>query len=199
MNEAKDIFSMFNLVGCPLLLTCMCIERYLAVMKPVLYLRVRRREYRMAVSAVVWVITLSFCLAMGLKNDIIIMMVPVSIFISFLFLLMLACLGGVVWSLWQQSPALTTGGNQAHCMTPLKRQAVGNVLAIVVPAVMSYFPVLVMFPLVLYKFYLNRAMDSVMCTVFELSRLFPKVGLLIGPLFYISKARQMCCPARGKK
>lgn len=65
MDEASAIFSMFNLIGCPLLLACMCIERYLAVVRPVLYLRVRKWEYRMVVSAVVWVLTLFFCLATG--------------------------------------------------------------------------------------------------------------------------------------
>lgn len=65
VNQAREIFSMFNLVGCPLLLTCMCIERYLAVVRPVLYLRLRKWEYRMAVSAVVWCVTSSFCLASG--------------------------------------------------------------------------------------------------------------------------------------
>lgn len=56
---------MFNLIGCPLLMACMCIERYLAVIRPVLYIRLRKWEYRMAVSAVVWVVTLIFCVAAG--------------------------------------------------------------------------------------------------------------------------------------
>ncbi|KAL7370950.1 hypothetical protein ABVT39_015117 [Epinephelus coioides] len=107
-EEAIEIFSIFNLVGCPLLLTCMCIERYLAVLKPVLYLRVRKWEYRMAVSAVVWALTLSFCVAEGLVGNVI--MLPIAIIISCLFILMLACLGGVVWSLLQQSPTHTAYG-----------------------------------------------------------------------------------------
>lgn len=65
LDDAKDFISMVNLIGCPLLLTCMCVERYLAVVKPVLYLRLRRWEYRMAVSAVVWVITLIFSVTTG--------------------------------------------------------------------------------------------------------------------------------------
>ncbi|XP_041833734.1 G-protein coupled receptor 183-like [Melanotaenia boesemani] len=194
ITEAKDVFSMLNLTGCPLLLACMCIERYLAVVRPILYLRIRRWEYPTAVSAAVWMISLSFCLATGLLKDMVLMMVPVSITISCLFILMLACLRGVVWSLWQQSPALITTGNHAPSVSPLKRRAVGNVLAVVGPAVMVYLPVLVMFPLVLYKFLVNKSLDSVMCTVFELSNLFPKFGVLIGPMFYFSKARQICCP-----
>lgn len=133
-----------------------------------------------------------FLCVTGLINNMAKMMVPVSIIISCLFNIMLGCLGGVVWSLWHQSPAHTTSRPQARCAPPLKRQAVGNVLAVVAPAVVTYLPVLVMFPVVLYKFYCSSTMDAVMCAVFELSQLFPRFGLLIGPLFYLSKAKQMC-------
>lgn len=126
-------------------------------------------------------------------------MVYVSVIISCLFLLMLVCLGGVVRSLWQQSPALVTVGTQPRSASPLKRRAVGNVLAVVIPAVMSYLPVLVLFPVVLYTFYCNNSMNNVMCTVYELSRLFPKFGLLIGPLFYLSKAKKMSCLSGEKQ
>lgn len=65
VEVARESLDMFNLIGCPLLLSCMCIERYLAVVRPVLYLKLRKLEYRVGVSAVVWVITLSFCVATG--------------------------------------------------------------------------------------------------------------------------------------
>ncbi|XP_040886610.1 P2Y purinoceptor 1-like [Toxotes jaculatrix] len=199
MDKARDIFSMFNLIGCPLLLACMCIERYLAVMRPVLYMRVRNWEYRMAVSAVVWAITLSFCLLTFFVADITIIMMAVSVIISCLFFLMLASLGGVVWSLWQQSPAHSTHGNQRRPESPQKRQAVDNVLAVVVPAVISYLPVLVMFPLVLYIYYVENSLERFLCNVLKLSVLFPSFGVLIGPLFYLSKARKMCCLSGTEK
>ncbi|XP_014886051.1 uncharacterized protein LOC106946321 [Poecilia latipinna] len=183
----KDIFSMFNLIGCPLLLACMCIERYGAVVRPVLYLRLSRREYRMAVSGTAWTLTMSFCLAIGLMQDMVRMMVPVSIIISCLFLIMLASLWGVVRSLWLKSSAQ----NQAHGVSSSKRRAASNVLAVMVLSVMSFLPVLVMFPVVLYEYYRHSAINNVMCTLFELSRLFPKSGLIIGPLFYLSKARRI--------
>lgn len=141
---------------------------------------------------------LDFLLCTGLRQDMVQMMVPVSIFISFLFLLMLASLGGVVRSLRQQSPALTMSGNQTHRVSCFKRRALGNVLAVVTPSVMSYLPILVMFPVVLYEFYWNNALSDTMCILFELSRIFPKIGLLIGPLFYLSKAKQMYVLCRMK-
>lgn len=123
----------------------------------------------------------------------VLMMVPVTVIICVLFVLMLACLGAMIWSLQGQSSALIKGGNQGQSSPPLKRRAVENVMGVVIPAVMSYLPILVIFPLVLYKFYWNKAMDNETCIVFELSKLFPKFGLLIGPFFYLSKAKQSCC------
>ncbi|XP_030296307.1 P2Y purinoceptor 1-like [Sparus aurata] len=192
LDVARDVFSMFNLIGCPMLLACMCTERYLAVVRPVLYLKLRKWEYRMAVSTVVWCATLTFCLATGLVNNITFIMIPVSIIDSCLFFLMLACLGGVVWSLWQPSPAHTTIGNQACSQSPFKRRAVGNVLVVVVPAVISYLPVVAMVPLIVYLIYWDIVLEEALCYVFESASMFPRLGLLIGPLFYLSKARQMC-------
>ncbi|XP_034529793.1 P2Y purinoceptor 1-like [Notolabrus celidotus] len=187
---------MLNLIGCPLLLSCMCMERYLAVIRPVLYLKVRKWEYRVAISAVVWVITLSFCMASGTQQNMSLMMMPVSLTISCLFILMITCLCGVIRSLLQQSPAHTTFGNQASSESPLKRRAVVNVLFVVVPSVISYLPVLLMAPFLVYIQYKKRVFSSEICSVFELAELFPRFGLFIGPLFYLSRARQMCCLSR---
>ncbi|XP_060936309.1 hydroxycarboxylic acid receptor 2-like [Limanda limanda] len=161
LEKTENVCSMFNLMGCPLLLTCMCVERYLAVMRPVLYLRVRKWEYRVAVSAAVWAITLVFVVATIFVPDEAIILAPVSIIISCLFILMLLCLGSVIWSLRQQSPALSNNGKQRCTESTLKKQAVRNVLIVVVPAVMSYLPVLML------------------------------LGVFIGPLFYFSKVQQM--------
>nr|XP_019955398.1 PREDICTED: P2Y purinoceptor 1-like [Paralichthys olivaceus] len=193
LEKAAKVCSIFNLMGCPLLLTCMCVERYLAVMRPVLYLQVRKWEYRVDVSAAVWAITLVFVVATILVPDETIILLPVSIILSCLFILMLACLGSVIRSLQQQSPAITTIGKKGCTESTLKRQAVLNVLIVVVPAVISYLPVLVMSPLVLNLFYNNIILDRAMCNVFELYYLFPRLGVFIGPMFYFSKARQMCC------
>lgn len=65
MRQARDVSAMINLIGCPLLLTGMCVERYLAVVKPVLYLNSRKKGHRIALSFGVWCITGFFCVAMG--------------------------------------------------------------------------------------------------------------------------------------
>ena len=122
-----------------------------------------------------------------------VMMVPVSVIISSLFVIMLACLGSMVWALGQQSPAHTTHGNQSRAESPLKRRAVRNVLVVMVPSVIVYCPMLAMLPLYFYVFYGNKPLCRGICYGFELSAIFPRLGVLIAPLFYLSKARQMCC------
>lgn len=62
---ARDVSAMINMVGCPLLLTGMCVERYLAVVKPVLYLKSRKLKHRLALSFAVWCITSMSCVSMG--------------------------------------------------------------------------------------------------------------------------------------
>lgn len=116
-----------------------------------------------------------------------------------LFQVMLACLGGLVRSLWQKSPAQASHGKHARNEPPQRRRAVVNVLAVVVPSVISYFPVLLMAPLVvcLYNGVLLHSLE--VCSVVQLSQLFPNLSVFIGPLFYLSKARQTCCSERQKK
>lgn len=65
LNLATEVGAIINLIGCPLLLTGMCVERYIAVVKPVLYLKSRKWEHRMALSLAVWCITAIFAVAMG--------------------------------------------------------------------------------------------------------------------------------------
>lgn len=111
----------------------------------------------------------------------------------FLFIIMLACLSGLVRCLWQQSPAHTTYGKQAHPESPQKRRAVVNVLAVVVPSVISFLPVLIMSPIVVCLYNGISVEHLEICSVVQLSLLFPKFSVYIGPLFYLSKARRTCC------
>lgn len=107
--------------------------------------------------------------------DVAIIMVPVTIIISWLFIIILACLVGVIWSQQQQSPAHTVRTNQRHSESE-KRQAVGNVLVVVVPSVMSYLPVLVIFPLVVYIYYSDSHCQK-KCVMFW-NYLFCSLGLV---------------------
>lgn len=126
----------------------------------------------------------------GIINDLSDMLAPVCIVISCLFYVMFASLMGVVRSLRQQSPAYTSA-NQAG--SPLKRRAVVNVLMVVVPAVIVYTPVCVMLPLLFLTIYNRLELSRMACVAYQLCQMFPRLGVLIGPFFYLAKAKQIFC------
>ncbi|XP_033845188.1 G-protein coupled receptor 183-like [Periophthalmus magnuspinnatus] len=190
LRRTSDIFI---LIGIPLLLTCMCIERHLAVSHPVLYMKIREKKYRVMVSVVVWVITVGISATSPFVGNIQILL-PVSVIISFLFVVMLLCLGTIVRSLWQTSPAHHDAlGNNNRANSPQKRQAVQSLLFVVVSAILVYLPVLALFPFILYIYNNRRSplSQQAVCNVFQCTVLFPSFGVLIGPLFFFSKAKQM--------
>jgi hypothetical protein len=48
-----------------MLLAVMCLERYAAVARPLVYLRARKWGYKIAISAAVWTVTLIFVMTTG--------------------------------------------------------------------------------------------------------------------------------------
>ena len=59
LAKVVDFFFGFIVTGHPLFQTCICVERYLAVLHPVLFLKYKPLRYRVFVSGLVWVIVLS--------------------------------------------------------------------------------------------------------------------------------------------
>lgn len=126
-------------------------------------------------------------------------MVAICLAECFLFQVMLASLGGLLWFLWQKSPAHASYGKQARNEAPHRRQAVVNVLAVVAPSIMSYVPVSLMAPIVVCLYNGVQLHGLEICSVVQLSEMFPSLAVFIGPLFYLSKARQTWCSKKQKK
>ncbi|CAL8405379.1 unnamed protein product [Arctogadus glacialis] len=170
--------------GCPMLLAVMCVERYGAVARPLVYLRARKWGYKIAVTAAVWTVTLIFSLTTvfkGLEN----IALPMSVLVCVLFMVMLYCLVGLAWSLGQQGPAHPSA-------LPQKRRALKNVLLVIVPAVFAYLPVFFLPPLLGYGW-----PNLVWCNVLEAIFSFPYIGVCIGPMFYYAKFKQVLCGRGG--
>uniref|UniRef100_A0AAV2IVX0 Uncharacterized protein n=1 Tax=Knipowitschia caucasica TaxID=637954 RepID=A0AAV2IVX0_KNICA len=97
----------------------------------------------------------------------------------------------MIWSLGRKSPAHESPGSTHD--SPQKRQAVQSLLIVVVSATLVYLPALALIPMILYIHH-NRGSalsEETVCNVFLCSLLFPRFGVLIGPLFFFSKAKQM--------
>lgn len=71
LMAAMGFFFGFLFVGHPLFQMCICVERYLAVLHPVLFQRYRALTYRAACSAAVWLVALSCCVSSFLLDEVV--------------------------------------------------------------------------------------------------------------------------------
>lgn len=148
----------------------------------------------MALCACAWVLTLAVAL-LGYFATEFTMALPLSVIISGLFLVMLLCLLGIAWVLCQSGP-----GEGSGTSTPLKRRALKNILAVMVPSVLAYSPVVAVVPYI--AVILTKDAGTVttdQCKVVQFLLEFPKFGLFIGPMFYLSRARQATCWTKDKQ
>lgn len=192
-QSVREALFTLNMFGCPLLLTFMCLERCLAVVRPVAYIRLGRWVYRLVLCACAWVLTLAVGLSVYFLG-----LIAVSLYLSFtislLFLLMLLCLLGIVWVLAQSGP-----GEGAGTSVPLKRRALKNVLVVMVPSTVAYSPLVAVVPYMAGITLYSQDISPAQCNVLELLLLFPNFGLFIGPMFYLSRFRKVTCSSKTPK
>lgn len=191
-HSVREALFTLNIFGCPLLLTFMCLERCLAAVLPVAYIRLGRWEYRAVLCGCAWILTLAVGLLVYFLGFVT-MTLPLSATISLLFLVMLLCLLGIVWVLVQNGPGESSGAS-----VPLKRRALKNVLAVMVPSTVAYSPLVAVVPYMsVIKLTMSGTLNSDQCEVLQFLFVFPNFGLFIGPMFYFSRIRQVIC--RGRK
>ena len=128
-----SFFSGFLTVGRPLFQTCICLERYLAVVHPVVFLRYKPLRYRLACSALVWmfVIVLSAFVEMSLSFI---------WFFSVLYLVVLLvhlfCCLSVLRALKRPGP----GEGEREGSSDFKRRAFKIILLILIAMLVTYLP-----------------------------------------------------------
>lgn len=184
----REALFALNMFGCPLLLTFMCVERCLAVVRPVTYIRLGRWWYRLLLCALSWLLTLTVGLLLYFLG-LVAMSLYLSLTISMLFLLMLLCLLGIVWVLLQSGPGEGPGAGGAS----MKRTALQNVVAVMVPSAVAYCPLVAVVPYMAVITLRDKDISPPQCDVLEMLLLFPNLGLFIGPMFYLSRLRRLSC------
>ena len=172
-----DVFFSLIIFTCPFLLASMCVERYVAVARPISYLQLNKPEYRAAWSLLVCALTVIIA-GLLYHFHLFNMLLTLSILSFSFFTVMLACLLGIIWVLCQKNPAQ---GNAD--ISPMKRKALVNVLVVLVPAVLTYSPGFLVF--------FFNTWDTMDCPLLLSLTGVLKFGVFIAPMLYVSRTKSV--------
>ncbi|XP_026089808.1 hydroxycarboxylic acid receptor 2-like [Carassius auratus] len=134
----------FSITGRPLFQCLICIERYLAVVHPVTFLKYKPLRYRVICSIVVWTITLGSCLcSIYILSSFNITGHTWFFMLQFVFFLpiQLFCLVAVLRALKQSGPG--ERGRERTQENHMKRRAFNLILITTVNMVMLYVPIII--------------------------------------------------------
>ncbi|XP_035769285.1 G-protein coupled receptor 4, partial [Neolamprologus brichardi] len=167
----------------PLFLVCICLDRYMAVVHPVLFAGIRDNKIRIGISVLVWALILAYALVKCILGR-----MPVdgvfSGIILFAFALMIFCNISIIWALRHS----VTGKEVMH---PVKKRAFKMVLINLAIIVVNYLPPVALMPFASY--YTAVAFQcQIRVTVYSIMDL----SCSIEPLLYITKMERVegtCC------
>ncbi|KAK2918636.1 hypothetical protein Q8A73_003007 [Channa argus] len=166
----------------PLFLVCICLDRYMAVVHPVLFTSIRNNAIRIVISVVVWGLILAYGLAKCILGDMKVNDVFSGV-ILFAFAVMVFCNISIIWALSRS----VMGKEEMH---PVKKKAFKMVLIILAITVTNYLPPVALMPFASYYSFvvLNCELAISVYSIMDLS-------CSIEPLVYITKMESAgrCC------
>ncbi|XP_016410557.1 proteinase-activated receptor 3 [Sinocyclocheilus rhinocerous] len=160
----------------PLFLSCICLDRYMAVLHPITFTKLKDKRHRSVCAGIVWFITLVYAAAKCVGN------IPnfekvFTVMILAAFAFMLFCNISVLWALRQSAP----GRDERH---PVKKKAFKMVLIILAIIVFNYFPPVALFP---FREYFSP--DVFRCYIHYIAFGFMDISSSIQPVLYLSREK----------
>ncbi|XP_076869610.1 hydroxycarboxylic acid receptor 2 [Brachyhypopomus gauderio] len=163
----------------PLFLSCICLDRYMAVLHPLTFNQLKERRYRAICAASVWVATLTYAVAKCV-GTILNFHKAFTAMILAAFAFMVFCNISILWALSQSR----LGHDEMH---PVKKRAFKMVLIILAIIVFNYFP-----PVALFPFQAYFSQEVYMCYIHYIAFGFMDISSSIQPLLYLSKEKPKC-------
>ncbi|XP_051751893.1 hydroxycarboxylic acid receptor 2 [Ctenopharyngodon idella] len=166
----------------PLFLTCICLDRYVAVVHPILFTGIRDNRIRIGISIVVWGLILAYSLTKCFLGVLSVNEVFSCVILA-AFFIMVFCNLSIIWVLRK-----SVAGKEV--MNPIKKRAFNMVTIVLAIIVVNYLPPVALLPFAsTYSFVTFRCKISL--AVFSIMDL----SCTIEPLLYISKMeRSEYCP-----
>lgn len=161
--------------SCPLFLSCICLDRFVAVLLPISFGQFKHIKYRLSLSVIVICLTFAYSSAKtvgGLPNF-------EKVFtyeILAAFAWMVVCNISILWTLKK------SGGAGKDEMHPMKKKAFKMVLSILCIIVFNYLP-----PVALFPFEDNYSPNVFRCYVQPIGFAFLNISSTIQPLVYLSR------------
>ncbi|XP_073677625.1 proteinase-activated receptor 3-like [Garra rufa] len=168
----------------PLFLSCICLDRYMAVRHPITFTNLKGKRHRSVCAGVVWFIILVYAALKCVGN------IPnfdkvFTVMILAAFTFMLFCNISILWALRQSAP----GRDERH---PVKKKAFKMVLIILAIIVVNYLPPVALFP---FREYFNP--DVFRCYIHCIAFSFVDISSSIQPVLYLSREKLpnalLCC------
>lgn len=163
----------------PLFLSCICLDRFVAVLFPVSFGQLKHMKYRLSLSVLVICLTFAYSAAKmvgGLPNF-------EKVFtgeILATFVWMVICNASILWAL-KRSPGV--GKDEMH---PLKKKAFKTVLYILLIIIFDYLP-----PVALFPFEEYYSADVFRCYIQPVGFAFLNISSTIQPLVYLVRLEKV--------
>ncbi|XP_067114505.1 hydroxycarboxylic acid receptor 2 [Osmerus mordax] len=169
----------------PLFLSCICLDRYMAVLHPITFTELKDRRHRAVLAGAVWLVTLAYACAKcvgKIRN----FERVFTVMILGAFAFMVFCNISILWALRRSGP----GRDEMH---PVKKRAFKMVVIILAIIVVNYFP-----PVALFPFQDYYSPDVFRCYIHYFAFGFMDISSSIQPVLYLSgkdftRAPALCC------
>ncbi|XP_056315275.1 G-protein coupled receptor 35-like [Danio aesculapii] len=174
----------------PLFLTCICLDRYVAVVHPILFTGTRDAGIRIGISMVVWGLILAYSLTKCILGILSVNEVFSGLILS-AFSIMVFCNLSIIWVLRK-----SVAGKEV--MNPVKKKAFKMVMRVLAIIIVNYLP-----PVALMPFASTYSFVTLHCKVLLAVFSIMDLSCTIEPLLYISKMDQStfcsCLKSPSKK